>query len=44
MYFPLVLCRNERMIVFKASQQKKIMNGFVLQKKRKLNIMRENKY
>ena len=45
MYFPLVLCRNERMIVFKASQQKKKMNGFVLQKKkRKLNIMRENKY
>jgi len=43
MYFPLVLCRNERMIVFKASQQKN-MNGFVLQKKRKLNIMRENKY
>jgi len=42
MYFPLVLCRNERMIVFKASQQKN-MNGFVLQKK-KLNIMSENKY
>jgi len=36
MYFPLVLCRNERMIVFKASQQKKNMNGFVLQKKKKI--------
>jgi len=42
MYFPLVLCRNERMIVFKASQQK---NMNVLQKKKKkLNIMSENKY
>ena len=44
MYFPLVLCRNERMIVFKASQQKKYEWLCIAKKKRKLNIMRENKY